>query len=335
MMKFIIEKLLEDQDLNQSESKNVMLEIMSGEYDDAQISGFLIALRSKGAKSEEIAGFAEAMREKMTHIKCIDGAIDMCGTGGDSSGTFNVSTAASFVVAAAGVPVAKHGNRSMTSKSGSADVLEALGVNISLSIEDVSECIEKIGIGFMFAPSLHPAMKHAMGARKSLGVRTVFNVLGPLCNPAGVRRQLMGIYNGDLTEIVANVFKRLGSINAMIVHGDDGLDEISTTAKTKISHLQNTGEIISESFSALEYGFSLASLEDLKGGSPELNAKIIQDILSGNENGKKTDIVILNAAAGILVGGKVESINDGIDVARDMISSGASMDVLHKLMAVR
>ena len=334
-MKFIIEKLLEKQDLSQSESKNIMLEIMSGEYDDIQIAGFLVALRSKGAKSDEIAGFAEAMRKKMTHVGCVDGAIDMCGTGGDSSGTFNISTAASFLVAAAGVPVAKHGNRSMTSKSGSADVLEAMGINISLSIENVSECIDKIGIGFMFAPSLHPAMKHAMGARKSLGVRTVFNVLGPLCNPAGVRRQLMGIYNGDLTEIVANVFKRLGSINAMIVHGDDGLDEISTTAKTKISHLQNTGEIISESFSALEYGFSLASLEDLKGGSPELNAKIIQDILSGNENGKKTDIVILNAAAGILVGGKVESINDGIDVARDMISSGASMDVLHKLMAVK
>jgi anthranilate phosphoribosyltransferase len=259
----------------------------------------------------------------------------MCGTGGDSSGTFNVSTAASFVVAAAGVPVAKHGNRSMTSKSGSADVLEAMGINISLSIEDVSECIDKIGIGFMFAPSLHPAMKHAMGARKSLGIRTVFNILGPLCNPAGVRRQLMGIYNGDLTEIVANVFKKLGSINAMIVHGDDGLDEITTAAKTKISHLKNSGEIVNESFSALEHGFALSSLDDLRGGLPEVNAQIVQSILKGEERGKKADIVILNAAAGILVGGKVENIKDGIDVSREMIDSGAAMNVLNKLMAVK
>ena len=225
-MKFTIEQLLDQKSLTQEEAREVMGKIMSGKYDDAQISGFLIALRAKGENYEEIAGFAQAMRDKMTKIECVDGAIDMCGTGGDSSGTFNISTAATFVVAGAGVPVAKHGNRSMTSKSGSADVLTALGVDITLPPEKVSKCIEKIGLGFMFAPSLHPAMKYAMGARASLGTRTVFNILGPLCNPAGVERQLMGIFDSSLTEKVAEVLKKLGSSHAMIVHGDDGLDEM-------------------------------------------------------------------------------------------------------------
>ena len=334
-MKLIIEQLLDCQSLTQVESRNVMFEIMSGNYDDAQIAGFLIALRSKGANSTEIAGFAQAMRDKMTNIDSVEDAIDMCGTGGDSSGTFNISTAASFVVASAGVPVAKHGNRSMTSKSGSADVLTALGVDITLPPEIVSECIEKIGIGFMFAPSLHPAMKYAMGARKSLGTRTVFNILGPLCNPARVKRQLMGIFNGNLTEIVANVLQKLGSVHAMIVHGDDGLDEITTTDNTKISHLNNNGEIVTSSFSAKDHGFELSSLKELKGGMPKENAKIIQNILSGNEIGKKSDIVILNAAAGILIGGKANSMDEGISISRDIVSSGAAMDVLNKLKAVK
>lgn len=334
-MKLIIEQLLDCQSLTQAESRNVMFEIMSGQYDDAQIAGFLIALRSKGADSTEIAGFVQAMRDKMTKINSVEDAIDMCGTGGDSSGTFNISTAASFVVAAAGVPVAKHGNRSMTSKSGSADVLTALGVDITLPPEIVSECIEKIGIGFMFAPSLHPAMKYAMGARKSLGTRTVFNILGPLCNPASVKRQLMGIFNGDLTEIVANVLQKLGSVHAMIVHGDDGLDEITTTDNTKISHLKNNCEIVTSSFSAKDHGFELSSLNELKGGIPEENARIIQNILSGDDMGKKSDIVILNAAAGILIGGKVSSMKEGISVSKDIVSSGAAMDVLNKLKAVK
>ncbi len=243
-MKFIIEKLLDQQSMTQEEARTIMLKIMSGEYDDAQISGFLIALRAKGEISEEIAGFAQAMRDKMTKIESVNDAIDMCGTGGDSSGTFNISTTAAFVVAAAGVPVAKHGNRSMTSKSGSADVLTALGVDITLPPKKVSECIHDIGIGFMFAPSLHPAMKYAMGARVALGTRTVFNILGPLCNPAGVERQLMGIFDGSLTETVAQVLQKLGSVHAMIVHGDDGLDEISTTSSTKVSRLKNTGGVI-------------------------------------------------------------------------------------------
>ena len=334
-MKFTIEKLLDQVSLTQTEAQEVMFQIMSGEYDDAKIAGFLIALRAKGETSTEIAGFAQAMRDKMTRIECVDGAIDMCGTGGDASGTFNISTAATFVVAGAGVPVAKHGNRSMTSKSGSADVITALGVDITLPPEKVSECIEKIGLGFMFAPSLHPAMKYAMGARTSLGTRTVFNILGPLCNPAGVERQLMGIFDGSLTEKVAEVLKKLGSSHAMIVHGDDGLDEISTTAPTKISRLKNDESIDTISISAADYGFEIASLDDLQGGMPDENAEVIKNILNGSDTGRKADIVILNAAAGIFVGGRVESIEEGISTARETISSGAAMNILVELSAVK
>ena len=334
-MKFTIEKLLDQESLTQEEAREVMFQIMSGEYDDAKIAGFLIAIRAKGETSTEIAGFAQAMRDKMTRIECVDGAIDMCGTGGDASGTFNISTAATFVVVGAGVPVAKHGNRSMTSKSGSADVLTALGVDITLPPEKVSECIEKIGLGFMFAPSLHPAMKYAMGARASLGTRTVFNILGPLCNPAGVERQLMGIFDGSLTEKVAEVLKKLGSSHGMIVHGDDGLDEMSTTASTKVSRLKNDGSINTISISAADYGFEPASLDDLQGGMPEENAEIINNILNGSDTGRKADIVILNAAAGIFVGGRVESIEEGISTARETISSGAAMNILVELSAVK
>ena len=334
-MKFTLEKLLDQESLTQKEAREVMFQIMSGKYDDAKISGFLIALRAKGETSTEIAGFAQAMRDKMTRIECVDGAIDMCGTGGDASGTFNISTAATFVVAGAGVPVAKHGNRSMTSKSGSADVITALGVDITLPPEKVSECIEKIGLGFMFAPSLHPAMKYAMGARTSLGTRTVFNILGPLCNPAGVERQLMGIFDGSLTEKVAEVLKKLGSSHGMIVHGDDGLDEMSTTASTKVSRLKNDGSIDTISISAEDYGFETASLDDLQGGMPDENAEIIKNILNGSDTGKKADIVILNAAAGIFVGGRVKNIEEGISIARETISSGAAMNILVELSAVK
>ena len=334
-MKIIIEKLLGNQSLAQEESRDVMFKIMSGEYDDAQIAGFLIALRAKGERSAEIAGFAQAMRDKMTKIESVDDAIDMCGTGGDASGTFNISTAASFVVAGAGVPVAKHGNRSMTSKSGSADVLTALGVDITLPPEKVSECIKTIGIGFMFAPSLHPAMKYAMGARKALGTRTVFNILGPLCNPAGVDRQLMGIFEGSLTDKVAKVLKKLGSKHAMVVHGYDGLDEISTTASTKISHLQENNTIESTAVSPADFGMVKASLEDLKGGEPDENAVIIKNILNNTDQGKKADIVILNAGAGIFIGGKSKTLKEGVEVARASIKSGAALEKLNQLAAVK
>jgi len=229
-MKQILEQLLIKQNLTRDESFNVMLSIMSGEFDDAQIAGFLMALRAKGETVDEITGFAKAMREKMVTIQLDSPAIDMCGTGGDALGTFNISTAATFVVAGVGIHVAKHGNRSMTSKSGSADVLQALGISIDKSVEESTDDIENIGLGFMFAPTYHPAMKHAIGARKALATRTVFNILGPLCNPADVKAQAMGIFHPDLTEIQANVLKALGSTDVMVFHGRDGLDEISTTS---------------------------------------------------------------------------------------------------------
>jgi len=333
-MKVTIEQLLDQNSLTQEEAREIMIKIMSGEYDDAKIAGFLIALRAKGENYEEIAGFAQAMRDKMTPIDSVEDAIDMCGTGGDALGTFNISTAASFVVAGAGVPVAKHGNRSMTSKSGSADVLAALGVDIALPPEKVSECIKNIGIGFMFAPSLHPAMKYAMGARKALGTRTVFNVLGPLCNPAGVKRQLIGIFDGNLTDKVAKVLQRLGSIHTMVVHGNEGLDEISTTDDTKYTELTPDGEIKSGTLSPSSFGFTTTNLASLKGGDPDENADIIRSIFNGKTCPQR-DIVIFNAAAGIKVGGKAASLADGIKLAEESIDSGSAINILESLAAVR
>ena len=329
-MKLTIEQLLDQKSLTQEEAREVMINIMSGEYDDAKIAGFLIALRAKGETSTEIAGFTQAMRDKMTKIKSVDGAIDMCGTGGDSSGTFNISTAATFVVAGAGVHVAKHGNRSMTSKSGSADVLQALGISINLAVEKSAENIDSIGLGFMFAPAYHPAMKYAIGARKALGTRTVFNILGPLCNPADVKAQAMGIFDPNLTEIQANVLKALGSTDVLVFHGRDGLDEISTTTTTKISQIQNGGDVNTFEFDAIELGLDRASLDDLKGGDPEENADIIRKILNGKK-GFGRDIVLINAAAGIVVGGKAQNLRGGLEKAAESVDSGAALDVLNQL----
>ena len=330
-MKQLIEKILGNQSLSQDEARNIMTRIMSGEYDDVQIAGFLIALRAKGESSSEIAGFTQAMRSKMTPIPIQSDAIDMCGTGGDARGTFNISTAASFVVAGAGVKVAKHGNRSMTSKSGSADVLDALGVDITMNPEKVAECVDEIGIGFMFAPSLHPAMKFAVPARRSLGVRTVFNILGPLANPASVRRQVLGVYDGVLTVTLAKVLKRLKAVSAMVVHGHDGMDEITNTSSTKVTKLEND-TINSTVFSPSDYNISIARLSDLAGGTPEVNAAIITNIFTG-ETGPRRDVVLLNAAAGIVVGGKVTTLADGIKEARESIDSGAALDVMQKLIS--
>ena len=271
-MKHVLEQLLDKQNLTVNEAFNMMLSIMSGEYDDAQIAGFLLALRAKGETIDEITGFAQAMREKMVSVRLDSPAIDMCGTGGDASGTFNISTAATFVVAGAGVHVAKHGNRSMTSKSGSADVLQALGIVIDKPAEMSIEDIEQIGLGFMFAPDYHPAMKHAIGARKALAIRTVFNLLGPLCNPANVKSQTMGIFHPDLTDVQANVLKALGSTDVMVFHGRDGLDEISTTATTRISQMKNSGDVVTFELDARELGLDQVSLDDLQGGEPEENA---------------------------------------------------------------
>ena len=329
-MKQILEQLLNNQNLTRGESFNVMLSIMSGEFSDSQIAGFLMALRSKGETMDEITGFAQAMREKMVTVSLESPAIDMCGTGGDASGTFNISTAATFVVAGAGIHVAKHGNRSMTSKSGSADVLQALGIAIDKSVEESIQDIELIGLGFMFAPAYHPAMKHALGARKALATRTIFNILGPLCNPAGVKAQAMGIFHADLTEIQANVLKALGSTDVMVFHGRDGLDEISTTATTKISQIQNGGKINTLEFDATELGLNRVSIDDLKGGEPIKNAEIIRAILGG-EKGPKRDIVLLNAASGIVVGGKAKNLKEGLAKASESVDSGSALNILTQL----
>lgn len=330
-MKQILEQILCNKNLTADQAFNVMLSIMSGEYDDAQIAGFLMALRAKGETVDEITGFAQAMREKMVSVILDYPAIDMCGTGGDESGTFNISTAATFVVAGSGIHVAKHGNRSMTSKSGSADVLQSLGIAIDKSIEEFKEDIEEIGLGFMFAPAYHPAMKYAIGARKALAIRTVFNILGPLCNPANVKAQAMGIFDPALTDVQAKVLKALGSTDVMVFYGRDGLDEISTTDTTKISQIQNNGDINTYEFDATELGLSQTSLVDLKGGEPHENANIIRAILKG-EKGPKRDIVLLNAAAGIVVGSKAQNLKEGLDKAKESLDSGAAFDVLRKLV---
>ena len=329
-MKQILEQLLNQHNLTPDEAYNIMLSIMSGEYDDAQIAGFLMALRAKGETVDEIAGFAQAMREKMVTIQLETTAIDMCGTGGDALGTFNISTAATFVVAGAGVHVAKHGNRSMTSKSGSADVLQALGISIDKSVEESTEDIENIGLGFMFAPAYHPAMKHAIGARKALATRTVFNILGPLCNPADVKAQAMGIFHPELTDVQANVLKALGSTDVMVFHGRDGLDEISTTTTSKISQMQNGNNVNTFEFDPSELGLNRVSLNELQGGEPKENAEIIKSILNG-EIGPKRDIVLLNAAAGIVVGGKAQNLKEGLVKATESVDSNAALNILTQL----
>jgi anthranilate phosphoribosyltransferase len=329
-MKQILEQLLNKQNLTRDEAFNIMFSIMSGEFNDAQISGFLMALRSKGETVDEITGFAQAMREKMVTVPLETPAIDMCGTGGDASGTFNISTAATFVVAGAGVHVAKHGNRSMTSKSGSADVLQALGIAIDKTVEESVKDIEGIGLGFMFAPAYHPAMKHAVVARTALATRTVFNILGPLCNPADVKAQAMGIFHPDLTETQANVLKALGSTDVMVFHGRDGLDEISTTTTTKISQMHHGGDVNTIEFDASELGLNRVSLDDLQGGEPNENAEIIHDILNGKK-GPKRDIVLMNTAAGIVVGGKAQNLKEGLLKAAESVDSGAALNVLTQL----
>jgi|TARA_B110000438_G_scaffold78020_1_gene78182 anthranilate phosphoribosyltransferase len=331
-MKKILNQILAGKNLSQNEASIVMNEIMSGKFNDAQIAGFLIALRTKGETVEEISGLAEAMRNKMIKVSLDCNAIDMCGTGGDSTGTFNISTAASFVTAGAGVHVAKHGNRSMTSKSGSADVLQALGIPINKAIEESTKDIEEIGLGFMFAPSYHPAMKYASGARAALAIRTVFNILGPLCNPANVKAQAMGVFSPNYTEVQAKVLKKLGSSDVMIFCGRDGLDEITTTSTTKITQMQNYGEIQTEEFDTSKLGFKKTAMIDLKGGNPSENATIIKSILNG-EKGPRRDIVLINAAAGIVVGGQAKNLKDGLMLAIESIDSGSALNILTQLVS--
>jgi len=328
-----IAKLIDAQNLTRDEMTGVMNQIMSGEATDAQIGAFLIALRIKGESVDEIVGAASVMREKATPIKTKHSVlVDTCGTGGDHSGTFNISTTAAFVVAGAGLCVAKHGNRAATSQSGSADVLKALGVHVEASPEVISRCLDEVGIGFLFAVSLHGAMKYAIGPRREVGARTVFNALGPLTNPAGAKRQVIGVYSAALTETLAKVLGNLGSEHVFVVHGSDGLDEMTLTGPTRVSELKN-GSVSTYDVSPSDFGLTQASAADLQGGPADENAKMTLAILNG-ETGPKRDIVLLNAAAAIVAGGKAKDLAEGIQVAAKVIDSGRALEKLEGLKKV-
>lgn len=331
MIKEAIAKLLERQDLTQSEAEGVMQEIMHGEATPSQIGGFLIALRMKGETPDEIAGCARAMRAHALKVtsKHKD-LLDTCGSGGDVSHTFNISTIVALVAAGAGVRVAKHGNRAVSSRCGSADLLEALGVKIDLGPEAVARCIDEVGIGFLFAPHLHPAMKNAAGPRREMGVRTIFNVLGPLTNPAGANHQLVGIYDGNLTETLARVLGLLGCHHALVVHSSDGLDELSTAAPNQVSELKE-GKVNSFSLDATSLGLPPAKKEDLKGGDVPYNVEIARSVLKG-EKGRQRDVVLLNAAAALVAADRVSNFPSGIALAAESIDSGRAAEKLEHLV---
>ncbi|MBI5178870.1 MAG: anthranilate phosphoribosyltransferase [Nitrospinae bacterium] len=337
MIKEAIARLIEGSHLSESEMVATMEEIMTGAASPAQIGAFLIALRIKGETVEEITGAARVMREKALKIETPPGAmvVDTCGTGGDSAGTFNISTTAAFVAAGAGLTVAKHGNKSVSSKSGSADLLQQLGVNIEAEQAKVEECLRECGIGFLFAPIMHAAMKYTIGPRREIGARTIFNMLGPLTNPAGARHQVIGVYRDALTAPIANVLKRLGAEHVFVVHGHDGLDEVTLTTTTQVSELKN-GEVITWAFNPKEYGFAYCESEDLKGGDPAANAKITLDILTGKERGPKRDVTVINAAFAIAAGGRSADLKEGITLAQQSLDSGEAMkrlDAMRKITA--
>jgi anthranilate phosphoribosyltransferase len=337
-----IKKVIERQDLTRAESEAVLDQIMTGQCTDAQIGALLAALRVKGETIDEVTGFASVMRRKAaavpTQVRADEqlggtdreALIDTCGTGGDASGTFNVSTATAFVVAGCGVRVAKHGNRSVSSQCGSADVVEALGVRVELGAEQVGRCIDQIGIGFLHAPLLHEAMKHVGPVRRQLGIRTIFNLLGPLTNPAGANTQVVGVYAPHLTELAASVLRELGSRRAMVVHGSDGLDEITITAATRVTELDR-GKLTTHSISPEDFGLKRAALGDIQGGDASKNASIIRAILSG-EPGPRRDVVLLNASAALVISERARDFRDGVEQARDSITSGRALSKLEQLV---
>jgi anthranilate phosphoribosyltransferase len=335
MIRESIQKLIDGTDLTHEESTASMKEIMSGEATNAQIGAFLTALRIKGETTKEITAFTSVMKDccNKIHPQVKGRLVDTCGTGGDKIKTFNISTTAAFVAAGADIPVAKHGNRSVTSKCGSADVLERLGLNLRIAPEEVEKAIENVGIGFMFAPAFHPAMKYAIGPRRELGIRTVFNVLGPLTNPADANAQLLGVYDPRLTEPLAHSLQNLGCEEAMVVHGLDGLDEISTIGKTRISWLRNA-EVKTVEMSPKDFGIKQARIEDVKGTSPEESAEVTFKILYGSIDAAdpKRKIVQVNGAAAIIVAGKAEDFGYGIEVAKESIDSGAAYKKLRELV---
>ncbi len=337
-----IRKVVEGQHLGRSEAESLMDEIMNGKATDAQIASFLTALRMKCETVDELIGFAKIIRAKVSPIRprfaeetSFAGQdrnvlVDTCGTGGDASGTFNISTAAAFVVAGAGIRVAKHGNRSVSSLCGSADVIEALGISLDLTPDDIARCIEETGIGFLYAPLLHDAMRYVVHARREMKIRTVFNLLGPICNPARANAQVIGVYNEELTEIMAQVLCELGTERAFVVHGSDGLDEITISGESKISEVRN-GEVRNYYVTPEDFGIQRAPIDEILGGDARQNAEIIRHVLSDG-GGTRQDVVLLNAAAGVVVGGKAKNMQEGVQLARESVRSGSAMACLQKLV---
>lgn len=334
MIKESLAKLAQGEDLTEDEMIGATNEIMEGRASPAQIGSFLTALRLKGETVDEITGAARVMREKSLKVSFkAPTLIDTCGTGGDGAQTFNISTTAAFIVAAAGIPVAKHGNRAMSSRCGSADVLEALGVKVDLPPEKVEHCLKETGIGFLFAPVFHQAMKHAIGPRKELGFRTIFNLLGPLTNPAAANCQLVGVFRPELTEVIAMVLQRLGIERAVVVHGGGGLDELSLDGRNKASILKD-GKITNLIFHAADLGLITAPKEALKGDGPAENARTTENILKGIEQGPKLAVVLLNAGAALLAANMVPDLKEGIALARELISEGKAYAKLEQLRRV-
>ncbi|MBI4246986.1 MAG: anthranilate phosphoribosyltransferase [Candidatus Rokubacteria bacterium] len=344
MITEVLKTLVERRDLTRIEAAAAMEAIMSGAATNAQIAAFLIALRMKGETVEELIGFAQVMRQKVVRVRtrgeevaALTGTdremlIDTAGTGGDAAGTFNVSTATAFVVAGAGLKVAKHGNRSVSSLCGSADVVETLGISLDLTPQQVARCIDEVGIGFLYAPLLHTAMKHVMAARREMGIRTVFNMLGPLTNPAGANAQVIGVYSSALTEPLARVLAELGTFRAFVVHGADGLDEISNTGESRLSEVRE-GVVRTFTVRPEDFGLARASMSDLLGGDREQNAQIIRAILDG-EPGPKRDIVLMNSAAALVAGARARDLKEGVALAAHSIDAGAARAKLGALVAL-
>lgn len=322
-------RLLEKRNLSMEDMTAVMQQVMTGEATPAQIGALLTALRMKGETVDEVAAAAQVMRQLAASVSVDKNAIDIVGTGGDSTSTFNISTCCALVAAAAGVKVAKHGNRSVSSKSGAADFLEAAGVNIDIDPDAVAQCVEQVGVGFMFAPKHHSAMKHAIGPRKEMGVRTVFNLLGPLTNPAGVRRQLLGVYDPFWVKPMADVLNKLGSEHVLVVHGEGGMDEISLSGATHIAELKN-GQVTEYEVNPGLFGIKAQSIDSIKVDGPEQSLAMINSVLA-NVDGAAKDIVLMNAGAALYVGGVADSIETGVEKAREVIASGAAATTLTAL----
>jgi len=330
MIREAIATLVSGRSLTMEEAASVMEEIMGGEATPAQFGAFVTALRLKGETVDEIVGLAKTMRAQAVPVAIAEKVVDTCGTGGDGSATFNISTAAAFVAAGAGLKVAKHGNRAMSSQCGSADVLEALGVRIDLNAEQVQRCLYEVGMGFMFAPVFHPAMKYAAVPRREIGIRTVFNILGPLTNPAGAEAQVLGVADETLVEKLALVLKSLGCEHALVVHGEDGLDEITVTGKTQVCELKDGG-IKSYSISPDDFGLPQASLNSLRGGTLDENAALLRRVLVGTP-GPQQDVVLMNAAAVLLAGDSVGTLQQGVALARKVIDEGRALAKLEQLI---